>query len=184
MDTDFSICEGLNPFCLQNIRELCPTKIDVHIMAMHPQHYIDLCILNHVDIVTVHIENDINIDKFIDFVKASGLMVGIAVAPKTSLKDIYQYLHKIDIVNILTVEPGPSGQQFQERQLCKIEELKKIRETCKFKYLIEVDGSCNSEHYSMMKKAGADIFVVGTSGLFSLNQDIAIAWKQMLNYMT
>lgn len=183
MSLDFSSCEGLNPELLRKVKAIYSTKLDVHIMSLYPQRYIDLCILNKADIITVHVESNIDIDSFVHRTKTAGLMAGIAVAPKTPLKSIYKYLEKVDVVNILTVEPGPSGQQFQEQQLNKIVELKKLKNIHGFGYMIEVDGSCNTEHYLVMKKAGVDIFVVGASGLFLLSPDITVAWKRMLDYM-
>ena len=183
MNLDFSSCEGLNPKLLRMLKTVYSTKLDVHIMALYPQNYVDLCILNKADIITVHIESVIDIDAFIKRTKAAGLMAGIAIAPKTPLSNVYKYLEKVDVVNVLTVNPGPSGQQFQEQQLDKIGELKKLRNIYGFGYMIEVDGSCNAEHYLAMKNAGADIFVVGASGLFLLSPDITVAWNHMLNYM-
>ena len=113
--------------------------------------------------------------------KDLGCKVGIALNPATSLDYIKHYIHLIDKLTIMTVDPGFAGQPFIPEMLDKIQEAKAIREKNGYKYLIEVDGSCNTKTFKQLSKAGNEVFILGTSGLFKLDKDLNKAWDMMLD---
>ena len=101
-----------------------------------------------------------NIAKAINKIKDLGMKVGISVKPSTNIEAIEEYLPQLDLVLVMSVEPGKGGQKFMEESLSKIEWLKNKRGTNK--YLISVDGGINADTSMLVKSAGADVIVVGT----------------------
>lgn len=133
--------------------------LDVHLMVNNPSKYIeDYAMLNTNDII-FHYEAVKDINKVINEIKDYGLKVGIAVNPDTDVKNIYDYLSNIDIVLIMSVYPGKSGQVFINEALDKIKELKDYIVNNNLKTLISVDGGINDETGKLCKEAGADILV-------------------------
>ena len=133
--------------------------LDVHLMVNNPYKYIeDYAMLNTNDII-FHYEAVKDINKVINEIKDYGLKVGIAVNPDTDVKNIYDYLSNIDIVLIMSVYPGKSGQVFINEALDKIKELKDYIVNNNLKTLISVDGGINDETGKLCKEAGADILV-------------------------
>lgn len=133
--------------------------LDVHLMVSNPSKYIeDYAMLNTNDII-FHYEAVKDVNKVINEIKDYGLKVGIAVNPDTDVKNIYDYLSNIDIVLIMGVYPGKSGQVFINETLDKIKELKDYIVNNNLKTLISVDGGINDETGKLCKEVGADILV-------------------------
>ena len=133
--------------------------LDVHLMVNNPSKYIgDYAMLN-TNNITFHYEAVENIDKMINEIKDYGLKVGIAVNPDTDIKNIFPYLDRIDLVLVMSVYPGKSGQTFIEKTVDKIKELKKYITENDLKTFISVDGGINNETGKLCKDAGADILV-------------------------
>lgn len=117
--------------------------------------------------------------RLIDQIHDAGLKAGVVLNPETPISAIEPYIDLLDKVTIMTVDPGFAGQRFLEATLEKIVELKKLREEHGYHYLVEMDGSSNRAHFKMIDQAGPDIYIVGRSGLFGLNEDISKSWQQM-----
>ena len=133
--------------------------LDVHLMVEKPEKYIeDYALLNTNDII-FHYEAVKDIKSMINLIKSYGLKVGIAVNPDTNVELLFPYLNKIDIVLIMSVYPGESGQSFIENSLEKIKSLKEEIIKQEVKTLIEVDGGINDETAVLCKEAGVDILV-------------------------
>ena len=184
MDSDFSSCQGLPPKLLSDLKRQFNPVFDVHIMSKSPLKHIEFCIKNKCDIISFHVESDIDIKTTIDLIHQAGLMAGLAIKPDTSLEDLVPFLPYLDLVNVMLVQPGPAGQEFQKRELNKVVELKKLRDVNDYKYLIEIDGSCNKRNYFSIDCAAPDVCVVGTSGLFGINDNLVYAWMEMEKYMS
>jgi len=183
MDKDFSNIEGFNFKEIARIREKYPSAImDVHIMAQHPEKYVEFCIGLRCDIISFHIEGQQDTKTLLSKINAAGLKSGLAIKPDSKLDMLYEYLNDVAQINVMTVYPGLAGQKFQKQELNKVVCLNSLRLEKGYAYDIEVDGSCNKEHFYMIENAGTDIFVLGNSGLFTLNNDIETAWKQMTAY--
>ncbi len=133
--------------------------LDVHLMVNNPSKYIEDYAMLNTNNITFHYEAVKDVNKVINEIKDYGLKVGIAVNPDTDVKNIYDYLSNIDIVLIMSVYPGKSGQVFINETLDKIKELKDYIVNNNFKTLISVDGGINDETGKLCKEAGADILV-------------------------
>ena len=136
--------------------------LDVHLMIEEPFNQIDRYIKSGSDYLCFHIEATKNPQMIIDKIKEASLKVGIAIKPKTPLDVILPYLPFLDLVLVMSVEPGFGGQKFMAEVLYKTEELAKIRKKYAYQYLIEMDGGINNENFQLIKKAGCDIIVVGS----------------------
>jgi ribulose-phosphate 3-epimerase len=134
--------------------------LDVHLMVEDIFKYIDEYKTLNPAFITFHLEAAGEPLKVIKYLKDSNIKVGISVKPNTKISEIEPYLKYLDLVLVMSVEPGMGGQQFIPNSTNKIEELYQLRELNKYNYLIEVDGGINDETISYCKKA--DILVVGS----------------------
>ena len=147
---------------IKSLRKETEALFDVHLMIEEPFNQIDRYIKSGSDYLCFHIEATKNPQMIIDKIKEASLKVGIAIKPKTPLDVILPYLPFLDLVLVMSVEPGFGGQKFMAEVLYKTEELAKIRKKYAYQYLIEMDGGINNENFQLIKKAGCDIIVVGS----------------------
>lgn len=145
----------------------CHTMVnDVHIMIENPKLYAEKFIEAGADIVTFHYEacaNDAEVFELIDLIHKAGAKAGISVKPKTSIFKIFRFVSQLDLVLIMSVEPGFGGQGFMEPAIGKIYHLRKYINDNNFSNcLIEVDGGINNETGVLCKTAGADVLVAGS----------------------
>ena len=148
--------------------------LDVHLMIADPLKYIGQCAANGADIITFHIESAGNTDDTIKAIKKVNAKVGLSIKPDTPFEDVIPYLDKIDLLLIMTVEPGFGGQSFIADTLKKIHTAKKyISDNLDVK--IQVDGGINSETAALAGNAGADIMVAGSYIFKSKNLKDAVA---------
>ena len=135
-------------------------KIDIHLMVKDVQKYIDEYKILNPEFITFHIEAADNIIYLINYLKSLNIKVGLSIKPNTSIDKIMPYLNLIDLVLVMSVEPGFGGQMFIENSIEKISELSEIRKKNHYSYLIEVDGGINNQNIGNCDKA--DIVVVGS----------------------
>jgi len=159
----------MGPGIVKAIRGRSKKPFDVHLMIQDPAKYVGGFAEAGADIITFHIEAEKNPGKIIRAIRERGLKAGISVKPKTPVSSIKKYLTMVDMVLIMTVEPGFGGQSFMKDMVVKIEELRKI-----FKGDIEVDGGINYNTAKSVIKAGADILVAGTAVFGEKNYKYAI----------
>ena len=133
--------------------------LDVHLMVTHPLQHIPAFAELSPQYVTVHVEAK-DVDKSIDMIKASHIGAGISVKPHTPIEMIMPYIDKVDLVLVMTVEPGFGGQSFMADMLHKVKTLKPYQK--KHDFIIEVDGGVNDETLAMCVAAGVDVAVVGS----------------------
>lgn len=171
----------LSPYFMDQIKNHVSIPMDAHLMTEYPNDFIDACIDAGASYITLHAET-INRDAFrtINHIKDRNCKVGIILNPATSLESIKSYIHMIDKITIMTVDPGFAGQKFIVEMLDKIREAKAWKEKYGYHYIIEVDGSCNKKTFRELAEAGTEVFIVGSSGLFSLDADLKTAWGKML----
>lgn len=131
--------------------------IDLHLMVENPEYYIDNINKDNIEYITIHLEINQNINNLIEKIKSYGIKVGIAIKPKTALEKIEEYLEKIDMVLIMSVEPGFGGQKFIEESINRIKNIKEKNSNI----IIEVDGGINNETIKLIKPY-CDIAVVGS----------------------
>ena len=163
MDGSFvpSISIGLP--VIKTIRKCTDRMFDVHLMIDEPVRYIDDFAAAGADIITVHAEACKHLDRTIDAIKEKGLLAGVALNPATPLSAIEYVLGKVDMVLIMTVNPGFGGQKLIPYTVEKVRDLKKLMEQTGHKADIEVDGGVNLENVATLMDAGATIIVAGSA---------------------
>ncbi|MDO5103395.1 MAG: D-allulose 6-phosphate 3-epimerase [Lautropia sp.] len=170
----------LSPMFVEAISKVTKIPIDVHLMTEYPSDYIEELAKAGATYICPHAET-INKDAFriINMIKNAGAKVGIVINPATPLDYIKHYIHLIDKLTIMTVDPGFAGQPFIPEMLEKIKEAKRYKEEKGLNFLLEIDGSANQRTFKRLHEAGAEVFIVGSSGLFSLDEDLNIAYDKM-----
>lgn len=159
MDGNFVKSKSMSFSKIKSLLKDNKIPLDVHLMVNNPNHLIEQFALLNTSIITIHYELSKDINKYIDKIKSYGIKCGVSVKPKTPIKDIYDYLDKIDLVLVMSVEPGASGQTFILDSLEKISELKSEIMKKNVNISIEVDGGINEETGKLCKEQGADILV-------------------------
>ena len=146
---------------ISSVRKATDLILDVHAMIIEPDRYIDDFFKCGADILTFHIEalNEERILKAIEKIHSLGKKVGLSIKPNTPVENIIPYIELIDMVHVMTVEPGFGGQSFIESTMEKVRAIRSISKTID----IEVDGGINESTIKIANKAGANIFVLGTA---------------------
>ena len=153
---------------MQSIRGCTERMFDVHLMIEEPIRYIAEFAKAGADIITVHAEACKHLDRTIEVIKEQGLLAGVALNPATPVEMIRHVLPKVDMVLIMTVNPGLGGQRLIPYTIGKVREVKKLIEEQELKVDIEVDGGINLSNVEEVMDAGANIIVAG-SAIFNGN---------------
>lgn len=158
-------------FCdyLNNITNI---PLDVHLMVIDVKKYIDLFLPYNPNIITIHYESFSSKDELIDtinYIKSNNIKVGVSIKPNTDISEIYNILKFVNLVLIMSVEPGEGGQKFIDSTFERINELYNYIKANKLDLLIEVDGGINLENVNKIKDFGVDIVVSGTCIINSEN---------------
>ena len=172
MDGHFVPNLTIGPPVIKALRKHCSLKFDVHLMISPVHKYIEAYADAGADIITIHPEATENLEVSINKIKDLKKTVGVSLNPETSINLIKNLLSKIDLVLIMSVNPGFGGQKFMPEVLEKIKELKKIREIEKLNFDIEIDGGINFDNCKIAIEAGANILVSGTTVFKSNDGDI------------
>lgn len=160
---------------LNDISQVTDLYLDVHLMIENPMKYVDEFIKAHASSITAHIEafsNEQDIRAFIQHVHHHEVNVGLSIKPATSVDTLIPYLDYLDLVLVMSVEPGFGGQKFQEQAISKIEQLDQLRQ--ERSYLIEVDGGINATTGMLCRQAGVDVLVAGSYVFQAENRKEAI----------
>lgn len=136
--------------------------VDTHLMVTHPHTQIGFFADSGSDMITFHIESESDTDHTVNKIHRAGLMAGIALKPSTPVESVFPFLEKIEMVLVMTVEPGYGGQGFLNYTLPKIKEIRKKAEEVNPNLMIEVDGGITDETAPLVKEAGADVLVSGS----------------------
>lgn len=148
---------------MQSIRGCTERMFDVHLMIEEPIRYIAEFAKAGADIITVHAEACKHLDRTIEAIKEQGLLAGVALNPATPVEMIRHVLPKVDMVLIMTVNPGFGGQRLIPYTIDKVREVKKLIEEQELKVDIEVDGGINLSNVEEVMDAGANIIVAGSA---------------------
>lgn len=158
---------------LNKLHDYSDIPFDYHIMAENPISVIEKLTLKENDYVSVHYESTNHLQLALNAVKERGAKVSVAINPATNIDVIYEVLSMIDMVLVMSVNPGFAGQKIVPTSFDKIKRMRKMLDSLGYENIkIQVDGNCSFENVPKMYKAGADIFVVGTSSVFK--KDIPI----------
>jgi D-allulose-6-phosphate 3-epimerase len=184
IDNHFAPAFGLPIEFLLKVKEIATLPIDVHLMVNNVEEVVERVIPLELDMITIHIEGVASTAfRVIEKIKEAGMKVGIAINPVSPLENLRYVMAIADKVTIMTFDPGIPGQELVDGTLGKVFDLATIKSEKSYSFDIEVDGSCNERNFKKMKTAGANQFVIGTSGLFSLDEDIESAWQKMKMYI-
>lgn len=160
------------------VRDCFPGCFDVHLMISYPYDYIDDFAKAGADLITIHAECQSDLHQTLRKIKEKGLKAGLSVKPKTPASAIASYLDEVDLILVMTVEPGFGGQKFMADMLGKIGEIRQMIDTSGKPIDLEVDGGINSETARVCVEHGANILVAG-SFLFS-KPDMQEAAKELV----
>jgi ribulose-phosphate 3-epimerase len=172
MDGHFVPNLTIGPPVIKALKKNCSIKFDVHLMISPVHKYIDAYADAGADIITIHPEATDDLSSSIKKIKDLGKKVGVSLNPETKVGIIKNYLDQIDLVLIMSVNPGFGGQKFMPEVLDKIKELKNIQKEKNLDFDIEIDGGINFENSKIAIEAGANILVSGTTIFKSNNGDI------------
>ena len=169
MDGHFVPNITIGPEVISKLRKYTSLPFDVHLMIAPVDNFIKNFADAGADIITIHPEATNDLMKSIKKIKSFNKKVGVSLNPKTPVSKILPFLNSIDLVLIMSVNPGFGGQTFMPETLEKVKVLRKEIDTKKLKTPIEIDGGINFENAKMAKKAGVDILVSGTT-IFKENE--------------
>ena len=179
MDGHFVPNLTIGPPVIKNLRKYTKIPFDVHLMISPVHEYIENYANAGADIITIHPEATKNLKESISLIQKFGKKVGVSLNPKTKIKTLIDQIENIDLVLIMSVNPGFGGQKFMPEVLNKIRELKKIKDEGKYHFDIEVDGGINFSNSKMVLEAGADILVSGTTVFKENDGDIKANIKKL-----
>lgn len=148
---------------MKPIRKATVKVLDVHLMIIEPEKYVKRFVEAGADYVTFHYEATDHIDDCIDLIRESGAKVGISIKPKTPVSVLKDILPKVDLVLVMSVEPGFGGQSFIDGSLEKISQLSAMRAEAGLDFLIEVDGGISAKNAAEVFAAGAEALVAGSA---------------------
>ena len=172
MDGHFVPNLTIGPPVIKALRKFTKLPFDVHLMISPVHKYIKDYADAGADIITIHPEATENLKNSINHIKKLNKKVGISLNPETKVNVITNFLNEIDLILVMSVNPGFGGQKFMPEVLDKIKELKKIQKNQNIDFDIEIDGGINFENCKAAIKAGANILVSGTTIFKSNNGDI------------
>ena len=148
------------------LNQITNIPMDVHLMVTNIKEYIDSYLIFNPNIISFHYEtckNSEEVYKFINYIKDNNCKVGLAIKPETKIKKIEKFLSNINMLLIMSVEPGKGGQKFIDNTINKIREAKNIIDKLNLETQIEVDGGINLDNSKMLKNEGVNILVAGTA---------------------
>ena len=172
MDGHFVPNLTIGPPVIKALRKHCSLKFDVHLMISPVHKYIEAYANAGADIITIHPEATQNLADSIKAIKNLNKKVGVSLNPESKIELINEFLDQIDLVLIMSVNPGFGGQKFMPEVLDKIKKLKKIQQDKDLNFDIEIDGGINFENCKIAIDAGANILVSGTTVFKSNDGDI------------
>ena len=163
MDGHFVNNISFGPDIVKSLRPLTNLPFDVHLMITNPIDYIDRFADAGADSITFHIEANGDAIETINKIKSRNINVGLSIKPNTKVNEILKYINDIDMVLIMTVEPGFGGQSFMNDMMPKVAKIKEFAKQINKDILVEVDGGINSTTIKTANNFGADIAVAGTN---------------------
>ncbi len=163
MDGMFVPNISIGPLVVHAVSKLARIPLDVHLMIMDPVRYVSEFHAAGADILTVHPEATQHIHKVLGQIRDLGMKAGVALNPGTGLDAVRYILSDVDVIMIMTVNPGFGGQTFIESMLAKVRDLKQMIDTSGFDILLEVDGGVTPKNAFSLYECGADVLVAGSA---------------------
>lgn len=154
---------------LQQVRTATSKVLDVHLMIVNPDKYIDAFKAAGADVLTVHVEACTHLHRTLQHIKSLGMKAGVAVNPHTNVNQLDDVLADIDVVCLMSVNPGFGGQSFIPNTIQKIKQLRRAINAKNLNTLIEIDGGVTVENAALIMQAGANVLVAGNTVFKSAN---------------
>ena len=181
MDGRFVPNISFGPMIVEFIRKTTTKVCDVHLMIVEPEKYAEQFKNAGADNLSVHIEACPHLHRNIQQIKALGMKAGVAINPHTSVSELNDVLHEIDLVCMMGVNPGFGGQKFIPHTIEKIKQLRKMIDEKKLNVKIEIDGGVTIDNASEIVKAGADVLVAGNAVFKSADPKATIAQLKLIS---
>lgn len=163
MDGHFVPNISYGPMIVDAANKATDAFLDVHLMIYNPDSFVDAFIKAGADLISVHIEATPHIHRSIQLIKSSGVLAGVAINPGTPVSSLEPILNEVDLVVLMSVNPGFGGQKFIENTYPRIQELVELRNKTNSNCLIEIDGGVGPENIEKLVQIGADVLVAGSS---------------------
>lgn len=160
---------------MKSLNNVVTIPYDVHLMIEDPDRYIEDFVTPNTEFITVHQEACRHLDRTIQHIHSTGVKAGVALNPATPIVMVEDVLDKVDMILIMSVNPGFGGQKFIPRALDKIRRLDEIRKANGYDFVIEVDGGVNLQNCEELKSVGTDILVAGSAVFKAESRKEAIA---------
>lgn len=181
MDGSFVPNITIGPVVVKDIRRVTPLPLDVHLMIVEPEKHIDSFVRAGADLITVHVETCTHLQRTLAQIKETGVKAGVAVNPATSIGFLPYVLDQLDLVLLMTVNPGFGGQNLIPAMLPKITETRKLLDGADHKIILEVDGGVNEDTAPLVVSAGAELLVAGSAVFKAPDIPLAISLLQKVN---
>ncbi|NUM61731.1 MAG: ribulose-phosphate 3-epimerase [Ignavibacteriaceae bacterium] len=169
MDGHFVPNITIGPVIVKAVRKTTKLPVDVHLMIENPDKYLEAFVDAGANYISVHVEEVVHLNRTVNRIKELGCKAGVVINPATPVSALTDIAEYIDLLLIMTVNPGFGGQEFIPNSIRRIEEAVILRSKLNANFLIEIDGGVNSKTIVKAKKAGADIFVAGSAIFHSDN---------------
>ena len=181
MDGRFVPNISFGPMIVEFIRKTTTKVCDVHLMIVEPEKFAEQFKNAGADNLSVHIETCTHLHRNIQQIKSLGMKAGVAINPHTSVSELNDVLHEIDLVCMMSVNPGFGGQKFIQHTLEKIKQLRKMIEEKKLNVKIEIDGGVTIDNASEIINAGADVLVAGNAVFKSADPKATISKLKLIS---
>lgn len=168
-------------FIVEAVRRLCTKPLDVHLMIVEPERYVEAFRKAGADVITVHYEACPHLHRAVHQIKETGAMAGVALNPHTPVVVLENLLEDLDLVCLMSVNPGFGGQKFIYQTLPKVRQLRQMLTVANSPALLEVDGGIGLQNAEVLLRAGADVLVAGSSVFGAQNPEATLAALKALN---
>ena len=163
MDGQFVPALTFGPAIVKSIRSYTSIPFDIHMMVYRPERYISELADAGADMLSIHVESTVHLHRTINQIKEAGMKAGVAINPSTPISTIEEVLKDVNLVLIMTVNPGYGGQSFITNMVSKIQRIRTLLDTIGSDSELEVDGGINTTTAKEVVKAGADVLVAGSA---------------------
>ena len=163
MDGQFVPTITVGPLFVESLKRVTKLPLDAHLMILEPENQLEAFAKAGIDNITVHVETCPDLPGIIQKIKALGCTAGVTLNPATPVSSIDSVLPLVDLVLVMSVVPGYSGQKFMPEMIAKVEEIRAKLDALRSNAHLQVDGGINAETLPLMKKAGANVFVTGNA---------------------
>jgi len=178
MDDHFVPNLTIGPLIVESLRDKTDLPFDIHLQMTNPELFIPVFSKMGCEIITFHVEATSHLFRMVSLIKKEGKKAGLAINPATPEDHLKYIISEIDLIIVMTVDPGFAGQRFIPQVIPKIEKLRDMVEKKNLKIDIAVDGNIKEETIRKTKKAGANVFIGGTSAIFRPDRELEEAARE------